>query len=290
MKFRAILLSLACSLGAGDGAAGLLNDVGVELSHDDNVTRAELERDIKSETSLTVSAAAGPRFQLTDYDSLALTASVALDAHRHYDGLDNVSAGLALTWRRKIGLGPYVPQLGLSVSATRLDYRDALRDGWLYAAEAEASKRLSERLTVRAIYRNERRRADDTPDRVVSFVPADVFDLRSHSLGISGEFAWDPRYVVSAGYTVHRGDIVSTTQRNLPVFLASRAIARDPVFGDDTFAYTLRAVTHALNLGVSRVIGRQASLSLGYEYRDSRADGGIDYRSNVVRAIYLYGF
>lgn len=290
MKFDQRLTCLALVLCASQASAALPDELGIELVYDDNLTRAQLGRDIKGDLALVVSASGGPRFQLTDHDSLSLKANLAGSKYRHYDGLDNISAGLALGYRHKFGLGPYVPQFALTGSATRLEYDRSLRDGWLYAAEAEASKRVSDRLALRAFVRRERRESDDTPGRVVPFIPANVFDLGSRSAGIGAEFAYDPRYLVSVGYTWHRGDIVSTTQRNLPIFLASSAIAADPVFGDNTYAYTMQARTRVLSIGVSREVGRQASVSLGYEYRDSHADGGIDYSGNLFRASYFYGF
>lgn len=290
MRFGNWALALACGLFATGARAALLDEIGVELNYDDNLTRAKLPHDVKPDGSLAVSARGGPRLQLTDYDSVALTASLTATGYHRYGGLDNLAGGLALTYRRKLGLGPYVPQIGLSGTATRLDYRDRLRDGWLYAVEAEAGKRLSARWSMRAAYRVERRESDEIPERVVPFIAADVFNLRSRSLTLGTDFAYSPRYVFSLGLTLHRGDIVSTTHRNLPIFLASSAIAPDTVFGDDMFAYKMRARSGVLSVGVSRELGRQASLNLGYEHRNSRADGGIDYRSNLVRATYLHGF
>lgn len=290
MKFGEELACLALVLCAAQASAAPLDDFGVELVYDDNLTRAQLGRDIKGDLALAVSTSGGPRFQLTDYDSLSLRGTLAATKYRHYEGLDNINAGLALGYRRKFGLGPYVPQFALTGSATRLEYDHRLRDGWLYAAEAEASKRVTERVALRAFVRSERRESDDVPARVVPFIRANVFDLSSRSAGIAADFAYDPRYLVSVGYTWHRGDIVSTTQRNLPIFLASSAIAPDTVFGDNTYAYTMPARTRVFSIGVSREVGRQASVSLGYEYRDSRADGGIDYSGNLFRATYLYGF
>ena len=290
MKLGAELTCALLFLGTAQAFGAPLDDLGVELTYDDNLTRAKLGRDIKDDLALTASTSGGPRFQLTDNDSLSLKGTLAATKYRHYDGLDNINAGLALGFRHKFGLGPYVPQLALTGSARRLEYDSRLRDGWLYAAEAEASKRVTERLALRAFVRSERRESDDVPARVVPFIRANVFDLSSRSAGIGADFAYDPRYLVSVGYTWHRGDIVSTTQRNLPIFLASSAIAPDPVFGDDTYAYTMPARTRVFSIGVSREVGRQASVSLGYEYRDSRADGGIDYNGNMFRATYLYGF
>ncbi|MCC4118506.1 hypothetical protein LLG90_24410 [Aromatoleum toluclasticum] len=290
MKYGKKLACLALVLCASQASAAVLDDFGVELVHDDNLTRAQLGRDIKGDLALSVSTSGGPRFQLTDYDSLSLKGTLAGTKYRHYDGLDNINASLALGYRRKFGLGPYVPQFALTGSATRLEYDSRLRDGWLYAAEAEASKRVSDRLALRAFVRSERRESDDVPERVVPFIRANVFDLRSRSAGIGADFAYDPRHLVSVGYTWHRGDIVSTTQRNLPIFLASSAIAPDPVFGDNTYAYTMQARTRVFSIGLSREVGHQSSVSLGYEYHDSHADGGIDYSGNLFRASYFYGF
>ncbi|AYH43064.1 hypothetical protein [Azoarcus sp. DN11] len=290
MRFGDWFACVALGLCATQASANPLDELGVELVYDDNLTRAQLARDIKGDLALAVSGEAGPRFQLTDYDSLSVKASVAGTKYRHYDGLDNLNAALALTYRRKFGLGPYVPQVALTGSAARLEYDSRLRDGWLYAAEAEASKRVSDRLVLRTFVRSERRESDHVPERVVPFIRANVFDLGSRSLGIGADFACAPRYLVSVGYTWHHGEIVSTTQRNLPIFLASSAIAADPVFGSDTFAYTMRAQTGVASIGVSREIGRQATFAIGYEYRSSHADGGIDYSGSLFRATYLYGF
>lgn len=290
MRFGAWLLPVACNLWAAGASGAWLDEVGVEFDYDDNLTRAQLARDIKGDSALVVSAAGGNHFQLSGQDSIDLTASLATAGYARYQGLDNLSAGLAVAYRRKLGLGPYVPQLSVSGSATRLEYRNDLRDGWLYAAEIEASQRLSERWAVHANYRSEQRNADRTPARAVSFIPADVFDLRSRSLGVGSDFSLTPEYLLSASFTVHDGDIVSTTQRNLPIFLASSAIAADPVFGDDTFAYKMHAITRVFGLGVSREVGRQGSFSVGYEYRESQGPDGIDYRSNLLRASYFYAF
>lgn len=290
MKCDEGLTCVALALCATGAWGTALDDFGVELAYDDNLTRAQLGRDIKGDLALTVAASGGPRFQLSEHDSLSLKGTLAATKYRHYEGLDNINAGLALGYRRKFGLGPYVPQFALTGSATRLDYDSRLRDGWLYAAEAEASKRVTDRFALRAFVRSERRESDDVPARVVPFIRANVFDLSSRSAGIGADFAYDPRYAVSIGYTWHRGDIVSTTQRNLPIFLASSAIAPDPVFGDNTYAYTMSARTRVFSIGVSREVGRQASVNLRYEYHDSRADGGIDYSGNLFRASYLYGF
>lgn len=273
-----------------NACAGWLDEIGVELRFDDNITRAQLDQDIKSDAALVVSAAGGMGYQLTDNSSLSLTPSLSASAYQNYPGLNNLNAGLDLTYRWKFGLGPYVPVLHLSGGATRLQYQNSMRNGWLYTSEIGIAKRLSDRAGFRIAYQAEQRKSDTVDARLLPFMPADVFDLSSRNLSFSGDYSFHPDYVLSAAYTVRNGNIVSTTLRNMPVFLSSSAIAVDPVFGPERFAYKLQARTRGLNLGVSRVIGRQTSFTFGYEHHVSHAEGGINYKSNLVRATYLYQF
>lgn len=284
------LLPLVWGLHAAHACAGLLDEVGIDLRFDDNVTRAQLERDIKGDMALVVSAATGTGYRLTDYSKLALTVALSGSAYRRYDGLNNVNAGLEAAYRWKFGLGPYVPELHLSGAATRLEYRDAARDGWLYSGQFGIAKRLSDRAGLRLAYQVEQRKSDAVGARILPAIAADVFDLTSHNLSLGGDYSLSQKYVFSAGYTLRDGDVVSTTLRNFPIFLASSAIAGDSVFGPQRYAYKMQALTRGLSLGLSRVIGGQASFTLGYEHLDSRAEGGIDYQSNLVHAIYLHQF
>lgn len=284
------LLPLVSGLYGANACAGWIDEVGIELRHDDNITRAQLDRDIKRDTALVVSAASATRYQLTDNSKVSLTAALSGAAYRRYDGLDNLNAGLALAYHWKPGLGPYVPEVRVSATATRLEFRDAARDGWLYGAEVGITKRLSDRAGLQMVYQVEQRRSDNVGPRLVPTIAANVFDLDSRSVRIGGNYSLSADYVLAGAYTLRDGDIVSTTLRNLPIFLASSAIAMDPVFGPDPVAYTMQALTRGLSLGVSRLIGAQASFTLGYEHLNSRANGGISYRANLVRAVYLHQY
>lgn len=282
-------------LHAVDACAGWFDDVGVELRFDDNLTRAQLDEDIKSDIALMVSTSASTGYQVTDNSKLSLALALSGSAYQRFHGLNNLNAGLDLTYRWKFGLGPYVPELHLSGGATRLQYQDAMRNGWLYVGEIGISKRLSDRAGLRMAYQAEKRKSDTVAAPIVlpPFLPslaADVFDLTSHNLSFGGDYAFHPDYVLSAAYTIRKGDIVSTTLRNIPILLASSALAEDFVFGPERYAYTMQARTRGVSLGISRVIGRQASGTLGYEHLESRTEGGFDYKSNLIRLTYLYQF
>lgn len=289
MTARKPVIALILALHA-NAWAGWLDEAGLELRHDNNLSRAQLAQDIKGDNAWLFSIAGGTAYQLADGGRIKLAVALTGADYQRYDGLDNLNLGLQLAYRRKFGLGPYVPELSLSMSATRLDYRDALRDGWLSAAEIGIGKRLSDRASIKLAYQVEQRKSDRLGARVLPWIAADVFNLASRNLTVGGEYSLHPQYVLSATYSRRDGDIVSTTLRNLPVFLASSAIAADPVFGPERYAYKMKALTRGLTLGVSRIIGAQASLTLGFEHLDSRGPDGIDYTSNLVRATYLHQF
>jgi len=221
---------------------------------------------------------------------LKLSYKLSSTAYQRHEGLNNLAAGVELSFRQKFGLGPYAPALSLAAAVSRLEYRDDARDGWRFEWSAALHKRMTPRLESRLEYGFSMRRADHAGKRVLPFISGDVFDVSSRRLSIGADYLLTPRYQLDATYTVHKGDIVSTTLRNFPIFLASDAIALDEVFGDERFAYTLTAMTRDLNLAVSRLIGSEASITLGFQYLDSQAEGGIDYQSRLLRATYLRHF
>ncbi|HJV28166.1 MAG TPA: hypothetical protein VJ673_20995 [Aromatoleum sp.] len=270
--------------------AGWLDETELELRFDDNLPRGQLKRDIKSDMAVAVTAEGGHGYQVTDNGRLTLTMTLSATGYRQYSGLDHVDAGVGVAYRHKFGLGPLAPEARASISATRLEYRHDGRDGWLYSAQLGVGKRLTERLGLTATYEFERRKSDYVLDRLLPTVPADVFDLTSRNFTLGGDYTLSSDYVLSAAYTIRNGDVVSTTMRNLPIFLVSSAIAEDPVFGGDRYAYKMKAITRGASLGVSRLINDRSSFTVGYEYIDSRAEGGVDYQANIVRAIYLHQF
>ena len=270
--------------------AGWVDDVGLELRFDDNLPRGQLQRDIKSDTAVVASAATGVGYQITDNGRLSLTLSLSASAYRRYSGLNNANAGVEVAYHHRFGLGPLAPDLRAAASAVRLEYRDHWRDGWLYSAQLGMEKRITERLGLSATYQIEQRESDDIAVRLVPTIAADVHDVFSRNFIFAGDYTLSPEYVISAAYTIRDGEVVSTTLRNFPIFLASSAIADDPVFGTERYAYKMKAITRGISLGLSRLIASHASFTVGYEYLDSRAKGGIDYQANIVRATYLHQF
>jgi hypothetical protein len=89
---------------------------------------------------------------------------------------------------------------------------------------------------------------------------------------------------------VRDGEVVSTTRRNAAIFAGSKALAADPPFGRDFFAYKIDATVHLLSAGLSVALGPHASVSVGHEHWIGQAHGGLDYKNDIVRLGFPYRF
>lgn len=286
---RAAVLGTIGLLAAGSAGAEWIGGTEAALTTDSNVTRAQRESDIRSDSALLVSISGGQYLQLTDRTGLALTGTLQREEHQHYAGLSHFGLGPSVSVRTKLGVGAMVPWLRVSASALRLEFDDDARSGWLFVVAGATGRRLSERIDVRAQVRLERRIADRS-EALVRGISGAVFDLDGASVSVDGDYALTAATLVSAGYSYRVGDVVSSTRRNSAIFGASKAIAADPVFGSDTIAYKLDARSHTIDLRVSHAIGDRMSLNLGLGRSFTYGDGGNDYYGTHVTAAVMYDF
>lgn len=290
MRTLAALVVPVCLLGyTYIAGAAWIADVEVGLVHEDNVSLAEMERDIMSDTALSTSVAAGASMHLYDRNVFSLTGDVIANVYERFGGLSNFSLGVTAAFRRKLGLGAAAPWVRASGSASRLDYRNDVRDGWRYRLGTGVGKRFGERWDLRAEYAYERRMADHEI-AVTARLPGDVFDQESHTLSFRVDFLYSEAISLSAGYALRIGDVASTTLRNAEIFAASSAVTADSVFGPGAFAYKVDATTHVLGFGLSLALGERSSFNLGYERQIGLGNGGVDYHNNVFRASFLYSY
>jgi hypothetical protein len=218
--------------------------------------------------------------------------------HDKYSDMDNLSLGVSSSLKKKVGLGYFAPVIRLSVSAAHLDSKYNPRDRWLYKAGFGISKRLHERFDISLQYNYKDTQADnviDMPGLVTKFgITGDVFDLTTHRIDALGIFSATEQLSIYAGYAHQQGSIVSSTTRNREIFVISDAIALDPVFGEDIYAYTLDADTNIYMTGLSWAINGHTSINLGYERRESKGAAkdasAFTYDNNVFHTSILYGF
>ncbi|MGH8596918.1 MAG: hypothetical protein ACREXT_09700 [Gammaproteobacteria bacterium] len=271
---------------AGANAEWILDGTtGVEF--DDNLPRAQLDSDIESDVALDAALSAGQFVQLTDRIGFTLVADLRGAHYAEFDGLDYASAGLTTSLRGKLGLGADAPWVQATAGFAAYDHRFEPRDGLRYRAGLAAGRSIGTRLNLTARYAFERRRSDEVTDIpfLVNFfgIHGDAFDGDNHSLSISGTYTVTQRLALVVGYTRRMGDVTATTRINEEIFEYSDAIAPDPVFGQDKFAYRIDADTDIFNVDLSFALGDHTALNFGYEYRDSNAGEDLTYTNNIAR-------
>jgi hypothetical protein len=259
------------------------------LTFDDNVSRAQRESDIRSDTSLLLRATGGYHHQLDGKTGVSLSLRAEREWFFRYEDLSAVRAGPMVAVRTKLGTGAQAPWLRLSTSALRLEHDDDLRTGWLFEIAAAGGARLTERLGLHAEARLEKRRADDS-EPVSRRISGAVFDIDGWSASVGGDYALSRATLVSFSYSYRKGDVVSSTRRNAAIFAASDAIARDPAFGPDVIAYRLHARSHVLDLGVSHALSERTSINVALGRSFTYGEGGNDYYGNRASVSLLFDF
>jgi hypothetical protein len=264
-------------------------DAAVDATYDTNVTRAQLRDDIRSDGYATGSVGATLRWPLGDRDAVSVGAGLSAAQYARYSRLSYASAQATAAWQRKLGLGIAAPWIAVSGTAAHESYRASERDSDRIAAQLSAGKRFDERFDASLGYLYDRRYAhhDET---LVPGISGAVWDLAGHTGFVRAGYALTEQWQLDAGYSYRRGDVVSTTHRNLAIFLASDAIAESTAFGPGFFDYRLRGTTQTGSGTLSYALGDRASLNLIYAYEFTRAAQGLQYQGHVVTASWIYRY
>jgi hypothetical protein len=98
------------------------------------------------------------------------------------------------------------------------------------------------------------------------------------------------RLQVAGQAAVRRGDVESTTRQNLAIFLASDAIAADPTFGSDFYAYRLRGTTVTANATLSWALSERSSLNLSYAVARTAAYDDLNYLSRIGTILLAFRY
>lgn len=264
-----------------------LLDVEAGGLYDSNLTRAQMPADIRADGAATLAASAGWFIAPSGNDGLTATLDARGEAYYRFHGLDLIGLGGTLAYRHKFGLGYAAPWLTLAGSAAYDAYQQNLRTGARWAAWAELGQRFDERCEV-AIGGVLERRYARNGESVVPGIPGTVFNLQGESAYLRGGCSATEALFLGAKVSVRRGDVESTTRPNAEIFEASSAIAADPTFGSDFFAYRLRGTTGTVTLTGSWALDQRSSLNLVFSDERTRAYENIGYRSYDIALTYVY--
>jgi hypothetical protein len=284
--FAAFMLLVAAPYAArSDWTVGA--DAGVR--HDSNVGNAQLWSDIVADSIVDARLSAYRQFPVGDGFGLTVGGDLSGEVYHEITGLNNASLDASLALKKKWGLGAFAPWLRVGATVARLSYKDSYRNAWDYRATLAAGRRLDERWNLWAEYTYENRVASPGPE-VVPGLSGDAYSQVNHNLAAYAEYTLTDRAFLSIGLSGRRGDVVSTTAPNAMIYYASRALAEDPAFGPDAYAYKLSGTTWGARVGIGYSTTEHSLLGAGFEHFVTHADGGNDYTKSLVEITWDYRF
>jgi hypothetical protein len=260
-----------------------------QVRHDSNVGNAGNYDDIVGDTIVDATLSMSQSFPLGENYSLSVGGDLGGEYYDQLKGLNNASLGGALAVKRKWGLGAYAPWLRIGLSVAHADYNDDYRNATVYRTTLAAGQRLDERWNLWAEYAYERRAASSQPE-LVPGISGDAYSQAGQTLTGNAEYALNESTFLVFGALVRHGDVVSTAEPGPAIFSVARAIAADPAFGPDEYAYKLTGTTFGFKIGLNYSPTPHSLLGLGFERLDTHADGGNGYTKSIPELSWDYRF
>ncbi|HTQ75971.1 MAG TPA: hypothetical protein VMI74_16950 [Burkholderiales bacterium] len=285
-----LALVAALALKWGEARADELFSAEGGVFHDNNLSRALSAADIVGDTALNAAASAGFLFAPGDRDIMTLTGDLRGTAFSRFHGMSSAALGATASWTRKFGLGAFAPWARISAYAADVWYDENVRNGWRTGVALRGGERVSERLDLSAGGSFERYRADSAT-AVVPGISGDAFTVLGRNLFARADYALAERWTGFGAVAGRWGDVTASTRIGPEIFEYSNAIAADPAFGSDYFAYRISgATTWEFLAGASYALGDRSSVNLAVSRALTYASGGIEYQSTRVNASLVFSY
>ena len=279
-----LLSTLTCSFSVL-AASPVQTDLSAGYTYDDNVTRAELDRDIEKDNVLNLDASARYKIPFNDISYFSLKGTLELNKYKEFDKLSNNRLGIHGSYHIRPFSGYSATRFFVLGSYERRFYKSDQRDGSATLFQLGLDKRLSDVVTIRAGFIKEKIDAAETKG---------VFDADNNRFYLDGDFKWGRNNTVYLTLSRFDGDIVSTTVPTTNIVTAARPfIVRDDAFLEltpDRYAYRLDAKTNAIKVGDNYSIDSNQAIDVSIFYYDTAAYGGNDYTGTIFNINYLYRF
>jgi Outer membrane protein beta-barrel domain len=259
------------------------------LRHDSNVGNSASSSDVVGDSTLGAKLSLLNLFPLGEDYSLSVGGDVRGELFRTLTGLNSASVEALVSLKRKWGYGAFAPWARLGLSVGRSSYDDSYRNAWDYRVGVATGWRVDERLNIWGEYAFERLAAA-TQEQEVPSLSGDAFSQSSHNVQLNAEYSLSERSFVSLGLLGRRGDVVSTTEGNSQIFAAARALAEDPAFGPESYAYRIGGTSFGFRAGIHFSPTPHCLLGFGFERLITHADGGTDYNKSIPEITWGYRF
>jgi hypothetical protein len=260
---------------------------GAGVRHDDNVGNAQSRSDIVGDSSIDARLSTFQLYPLDEGYSVSVGGDLSGEAYRRLTGLNEVSWDGMVALKKKWGLGALAPWVRAGLSAGRSSYEDSYRNSWDYRATLASGRRIDERWNLWIDYAFERRAASPQMEQEPG-LSGDAFSQSSQNAGAHVEYSFNENTFLAVGVLGRHGDVVSTGAGSASIYDASRALAEDPAFGPEAYAYRLTGTTYGFQLGISYAATAHSVIGCGFKHFDTHADGGNNYVKSVAEITWNY--
>ena len=281
----AVMLGTACRADAGD----LFYGVEAGVFRDNNMSRAQRDGGVVRDSGLSADANFGAAYPIGEHDTLSLSANLRAAQFQHFHGLDVTALGATLAYRTKFGLGPYAPRAAVIGSLAAESYGDSARNGQRSRLSLELGRRVSEQWDLSGGFALDRFDAANVQPALQS-LSRDAYSIRGRTLFARAEYALSERWLAFAGLSARRGDVVTSNRADPEILEYASAAVADPTFGPGYLAYRIPGITRAMNFGASLATSPHSSLNFGFTRETTLSPGGLDYRSTLINASFIYSY
>jgi hypothetical protein len=266
-------------------------NVGAEarVLHDNNVGNAQYYSDIVSDTIVDATLSVFDLFPIGEGYSFTAGADLNGEHYNRITGLSNATAGVSAALKKKWGLGAFAPWARVELSAAHSDYQDDYRNAGIYRGKLASGKRIDDRWNLWAEYFYERVSAASQPEEVPG-ISGDAFSQSSNNLSLNVEYSAYAHTFLDLGLIYRHGDIVSTGEGGYQIANYARAIAEDPAFGPEDYAYRLSGTTFGFKAGASYSLTAHSLVGLDFRRFDTHAYDGNGYTKSIVEITVDYAF
>jgi hypothetical protein len=265
----------------------LATEAGVR--HDSNVGNSQYYSDIVADTVTAVRVSVFELFPLGEDYTVSVGGDLGGESFNRIDGLSNASLQGVFALRKKWGLGAFAPWARIGASAGRTDYHDGYRNAWIYRATLASGRRIDERWNLWVDYAYERRAAN-SQEELAPGLSGDAFSQHSHALAVNLDYALSESFILTLRVSGRHGDVESTSEPDSKVYHSAKALAEDPAFGDEYYAYRLAGTTYGYRAGISYSPTAHTLLGFGFSHLETHADGDNRYAKSIPEITWDYRF
>ena len=118
----------------------------------------------------------------------------------------------------------------------------------------------------------------------------DAFSQDSHTLAANLEYSLSANFILTLRVSGRHGDVVSSTEPNSKIYYSAKALAEDPAFGPEDYAYRLVGTTYGYRAAINYSPTAHSLLGFGFAHFETHADGDNRYMKSIPEINWNYQF